>query len=272
MKKLYFSVLCLCFQALIFYGYCLNPEKIYKYTTDDFGLNIADSLKIKTSDGYNIFIYLFNPKSNIINKTIILSYGDAGNLSYYFSYAKRLTDYGYSVVLFDYRGFGKSDDFEIDKNHLFYTEFAIDLSTVICYTKSKYPQNSIGIMAFSMGTIFATLVSDTNSIDFIISENYVTNIYSVKERLERITQNYSSFLLPPNITEKEYLSKINEIRVPILVFSSILDKVTTLEDSYIFSNNDKCKIVPYEGNHGCGLVTLSENYFQEINQFLKNTN
>lgn len=59
MKKLYFSVLCLCFQALIFYGYCLNPEKIYKYTTDDFGLNIADSLKIKTSDGYNIFIYLF---------------------------------------------------------------------------------------------------------------------------------------------------------------------------------------------------------------------
>ncbi|MDR3057932.1 MAG: alpha/beta fold hydrolase [Prevotella sp.] len=249
-------------------GYSLNPEKKYKYAISDFDINVSDSLYIKTADGYNIFTCYFDPKRGDINKTIIISYGDAGNLSYYFSYARQLTNYGYSVVLFDYRGFGKSDDFEINRDQLFYTEFARDLAAVINHTRLKYPKNSIGVMAFSMGTIFATLVSDIAPIDFIIAENYVTNIYTVKKRLENIARNASLFLLPTDISSQDYLVKIKKIKTPTLVFASTLDKVTTLEDSYTLLENNQCKIITYEGNHGCGLLTLSEKYYDEINQFL----
>lgn len=258
----------LLFHIFILNGYSLNPEKKYKYAISDFGINISDSLYIKTADGYNIFTCYFDPKRGDINKTIIISYGDAGNLSYYFSYARQLTNYGYSVVLFDYRGFGKSDNFEINKDQLFYTEFARDLAAVINNTRLKYPKNLIGVMAFSMGTIFATLVSEIAPIDFIIAENYVTNICAVKKRLENIAQNASLFLLPMDISSHDYFLKIKKIKSPTLVFTSTLDKVTTLEDSYALLENNQCKIVTYEGNHGCGLLTLSEKYYDEINRFL----
>ena len=256
------------FQLSTFNGYGLNPEKKYNYSASDFSIDIADSLYLITSDGYKIFTCFFNPERSNNNKTIIISYGDAGNLSYYFQYARRLTNDGYSVVLFDYRGFGKSDDFEINKDQIFYNEFEKDLSAVINHTKSKYPQNKIVIMAFSMGTILTTLVSDTNPIDFIIAENFVTDIYAVKDRLENREQNQSTYLLPSDITNDEYLSKINKIKIPILIFSSTLDQITTLEDSHTLTKNNNCTIIPYEGNHGCGALTLSDKYFDEINSFL----
>ncbi|MDR2920420.1 MAG: lysophospholipase [Tannerella sp.] len=258
----------LLFHSFFIYGYSLNPEKSYKYTVDDYGINFSDSLKISTSDGYNIFTYFFDPSGKNLRKTIIISYGDAGNLSYCFSYARRLTRCGYSVVLFDYRGFGKSDEFKINKEQLFYTEFAKDLSAVINETKSRYPQNLVGVMAFSMGTIITTLINDVDPIDFIIAENYVTNIYTVRERLKNIPKHHSPFLLPEDLTNDEYLSKIKKIKTPVLVFSSSLDRVTTLEDSYALSENNQCKIIIYEGEHGCGFLTLSEKYFDEINLFL----
>ncbi len=79
-----------------------------------------------TEDNYklNSWIYEANPEKNK-NKVIILSYPDAGNMSYFVYYAAILANAGYTVVTFNYRGFGKSDDFEIQQDYLYYTEFAI---------------------------------------------------------------------------------------------------------------------------------------------------
>ena len=58
--------------------------------------------------------------------------------------------YGIDVWLYDYRGFGASSDFSIERNQLFHTEFVSDLSAVsnyVYYRTGKVPY----LMGISMG-------------------------------------------------------------------------------------------------------------------------
>src|ERR1700745_2483977 len=92
-----------------------------------------------------------------------------------------LSQVGFTVVMFDYRGFGESDSFAIDPKMLYYNEFATDLTSVIRFAKEKYPGNKTGVWAFSMGTIITTLACNTAHPDFIIGDGYVTSPVKLKE-------------------------------------------------------------------------------------------
>ena len=91
-----------------------------------------------------------------------------------------LSHVGFTVVMFDYRGFGESDSFNIDTKMLYYNEFATDLTAVIQFAKNKYPKNKTGVWAFSMGTIIATLATNYIQPVFIIGDGYVTNPSAIK--------------------------------------------------------------------------------------------
>ena len=58
--------------------------------------------------------------------TIIVANGDGGNMMYLILYAYNFCTRGYNVLLFDWRGFGHSDPFEMDRDMLCCTEFLTD--------------------------------------------------------------------------------------------------------------------------------------------------
>src|SRR5690554_2395915 len=141
-------------------AYAIKPDREYFMTPDSVGWNYEE-LKIKTSDEVmlNAWIYEANPtRSN--DTVIILAYPDAGNMSYFVYYSAIVANAGYTVVTFDYRGFGESDDFEIQRDYLYYTEFAKDLETVVNAASSKFsskfPDKKIGVWGMSMGTTIAS--------------------------------------------------------------------------------------------------------------------
>jgi predicted alpha/beta hydrolase len=72
-------------------------------------------------------------------------------------YGRRFTQNGFDIWVYDYRGFGKSDDFKINVDQLYYTEFVNDLSAVVDSAMAARPKNKIGLYGFSMGTIISTL-------------------------------------------------------------------------------------------------------------------
>ena len=127
--------------------HAIIPDTVYIRKPESMGL-IYKNLEVITNDGYKIETWFFpaqnppseselrNPNENrrtheapgeAKRPTIIICNGDAGNMSYFQLYlAKNWTSRGFNVVTFDWRGFGKSSPFAMDRNYLCYTEMLED--------------------------------------------------------------------------------------------------------------------------------------------------
>ncbi len=223
----------------------INPDRDYKWTPDMRGLEYFQ-YQAKTTDNYTINIWEYGlPHSVSSNRTMILVGTDAGNMSYLIWQAKALIQKGIRVISFDYRGFGKSSDFEINKDFLFYHEFGLDLDSVIKSTRDKYPNESIGLYSMSMGTYISLLRKE--KIDFLIAEAFYHNPQKVVDRI-KINKD-ERVLLPPNTKTIEKL----ENNIPTMIFCADNDKTTMTEDARAFSKNNNVTIVEFKGDHLSGM-------------------
>ncbi len=95
--------------------------------------------------------------------TIVLCCGDGGNMTFLIFYAYHFFTQGFHVFTFDWRGFGDSDDWPMDKNQLCYAEFLLDYHAAIDFIKKRPEVDArrIGLLGFSTGAYlsFAMLAS-----------------------------------------------------------------------------------------------------------------
>lgn len=257
------------FLLFFIYGNCfaIDPKKEYISTPVNYGIEFTEFF-IETTDNYNICVWDCIPKKIITNKTILLTYGDYGNMSYYLPYIKLYTDLGYRVISFDYRGFGKSSYFKIDNENLYYKEFVEDLDSLILYCKNSLKINTLGIVSLSMGSLLTALSNQKYNLDFLIIEGAVYDCKIIVERLERIKN--KKYKLPIDI----YLPLFwKELKCKVLILAGDKDNITTKEDSVEIINQNKLNrsLVLYKGGHLSALNT-GENkavYLREIKLFLQ---
>ncbi len=234
----------------------INPEREYKWTPDMRGLKYSE-YQSKTSDNYTINIWEYELSDSIKSeRTIILVGPDAGNMSYLIWQAKIFVSKGLRVIAFDYRGFGRSSDFAINRNFLFYPEFALDLDSVIKTTREKYPNDKIGLYSMSMGTYISLLRKE--KIDFLIAEGFFHNPQKV---VDRIKINKGETVLLPSTANTIY--KLKE-RTPIMVFCADGDKTTMTEDAKEFSKRNKVKIIEFKGEHLSGMSVFRNNEYGDL--------
>ena len=165
-----------CFLLLNSWAWALKPSREWVATPDSQGLNYQ-TVALTTPDHVQLTGWLIEPAANVPDQhtTMVVAYGDFGNMSYELNQAQALSAAGYRVYLFDYRGFGHSADFAIDEQRLYYHEFSVDLSTALADARRRYPHNRTGIIAFSMGSIMGTEVAATERCDFFVTEGYVAS-------------------------------------------------------------------------------------------------
>ena len=247
--------------------YAINPVREYNLTPEKAGLDYEE-IKVSTPDGYQLNTWLMHP-AEVDKKplTLVIAYGDGGNMGFMMGYAMGLVRSGYTVITFDYRGFGHSDDFEINKDCYYYNEFATDLESVLKWAKSKKGEDKLGVMAFSMGTAMATLAYQKESFDFLIGEGVV---YDPIENIKRIKVLKNKDLILPQ-KAKKLKRKVLKLEVPVLYFAAQKDEVTTREDTYKIARSlDNCKVVEYDGDHLMGAATLGlGEYFRIIVSWLE---
>lgn len=241
----------------------MDPKKEYIFIPSDFGIEFNEICV--DFDNYSLFIWDSCPKNPIEDKTILLAYGDFGNMSYYINYVKLYTDLGYRVITFDYRGFGKSSDFKINRKVLYHEEFVTDFDNVIYYCKNKLGVNNITVVSLSMGTLITSLSNEKNYIESIIAEGAVFDSNHILERLKE-----KKLQLPQNY--KNTIKGWEEFEVKILIFAGTLDNVTTIGDAHniVNQNNYNRRLVEYNGTH---LSILNKEcnrrkYFEMVKQFL----
>lgn len=183
-----------------------NPAKEYLLSPAQAGIPY-DSLRI-SSKGSTLTSWLLKGKDP---KTLLIIAGsDAGNMSYSLPMASEfVNDLGWSVLLFDYRGFGASDSFAIDPDVLAYPEFVDDVKAVVAAAKKRMPKAHIILWGRSMGAALAmTAVAEGAKVDQLIVESpYLPNQKIFAERLDalrkgagstRVTQVIASDRLEPH--------------------------------------------------------------------------
>lgn len=256
-------------------AWALKPSKVWVRTPDSLGMRYQ-TVAITTPDHVQLTGWLIEPKVGVTDRrtTMVVAYGDFGNMSHELLQAQALAAAGYRVYLFDYRGFGHSADFAIDTQQLYYHEFAVDLGAALADARQRYPRNRTGIMAFSMGSIMASEVAVTAPhCDFLVTEGYVASPQRLVAYQLQSRQKVAS--LPAEAaTYSQYAPRV---RCPWLLIGGTADKHTPLTDSVAVvreaRRRQRRQVLAYEGEHLQGMVTLSverfgDKYVGEVSRFL----
>lgn len=250
--------------SLLLYG--IKPVKEYRNKPTEFNLNYEEFF-IKTPDDVSLKSWLIHPtENNANNKIIIFAYGDSGNMSYWLHHAQLFSEIGFTIVLFDYRGFGESSAFEINSDLLYYNEFSTDLVSVIKWTKHKFAGQRIGVYGFSMGTISAAAALQNEKVDFFIAESVIYNPEDVVSYLHKIK--HKTILLP--VGSNSVKSLYNNISCSMLLLSGISDEVSSTQTGKLIANQkSNRKLVIYNGGHGQALQSLGKEYGKIISDFIE---
>lgn len=136
--------------ASITAAHAINPQKEYTYTPKDFGIEYVED-SVVTSDGYRINIWNL-PGTGGNGRSVLIACADAGNMGQWLGIGATLCFLGYDVWMFDWRGFGGSQDFATDRDMLYHSEYLRDFGAVLEHV-AVLRDRPVDVLAFSMGTI-----------------------------------------------------------------------------------------------------------------------
>ncbi|WP_316820041.1 alpha/beta fold hydrolase [Pedobacter gandavensis] len=267
MKKLAFLFVLF---TLSLNGFSINPSRQYQVRPEQLGLKYqTKKIRVNGTVELNSWLFLQNDQNKPF---IIVSNSDSGNMSNCLGQAGEFFKAGYNVVLYDYRGFGESSDFEINRDMMYYEEFAEDLCSVLKYVKKEYSSNRIILYGLSMGTIISKSVLDTNiSINGVILDSFVIDPNLVVNRIFEIKNKH---VLLPDGAQKYFESNTKPSSIPILLFSGLNDIVTKSTDySAFISLNAKSRLVTWDCNHLECFYKMTKNtdsdlYMSEITTYI----
>jgi len=156
-------------ERLIFYSSALTQEYKYTFQTE------FQELFLTAEDGAvlnGLHFKAKNPKG-----VLLYNHGNAGELDAWGTWGELLVDrYSYDVVLWDYRGYGKStgkrrQQLMLDDGLLFYD-----------YCKKEFSEDSIRVYGRSMGGFFATHITKGNSPAQLILESTPTSLLEIAQK------------------------------------------------------------------------------------------
>jgi pimeloyl-ACP methyl ester carboxylesterase len=128
----------------------LGPELLDKSYVYEFDTPFEE-INLSVGNGETInCIHFFHEKPKGV---VLFLHGKGKNLSYWGGRAKRLVNYGYDVLVFDYRGFGKSS------NNLTQENMMADSTAAYLYLKERYNEKDIVIHGVSLGTAMASYLN-----------------------------------------------------------------------------------------------------------------
>lgn len=163
---------CTCF--LLFQRYFIFRPKRLK---NDFTFSTEQpflELNIPSGDGENLHALLLNPDAK--KGLVIYFHGNWRNLDNYLPYTKKFTDYNYSVLISDYRSYGKSTG-KLTEEHFF-------SDTMLWYEQALhyFSPEKIFIYGRSLGTAAAAHLAAYRPCRHVILETPFCNMYDIARR------------------------------------------------------------------------------------------
>jgi hypothetical protein len=236
-------------EKMIFY-----PEKL----TDKYEFNFQNEFKeynVKMNDGVHLNVLVFehkNPKGYVF-----FNHGNAGNLAGWGEHADIFLKNGYTVCMYDYRGFGKSEG-KIKSEKQLYN----DASQVLKFFKNQYNIKSYVLYGISLGTGIAVKLAEDFPPKLLILETPFYNFYDVAKYHYPYLP--TSWILKYHFKTDKLLPKFN---FPIYLIHGTEDKVVPYSSSVRLSKlNKNCRLLTLEGGEHSYLYKfpIYESFMKEI--------
>ena len=190
---------------------------------------------------------------------IFYLHGNAGSLRSWGEIAKTFTDLNYDVFMLDYRGYGKSEGNISSQNQLYK-----DVQIVYDNLKTKYDENKIIVLGYSIGTGLATKLASSNQPKLLILQ---APYYSLTDLMKHDYPIIPTFILKYKLETNEY---IGNCKMPIVIFHGDKDEVVYYKSSVklkkLIKANDRLIILQGQGHNG---ITNNPNYIIEIKKILR---
>lgn len=176
----------------------LSPKRTYSHTPHDFRMTY-EKLSIASTDNIQLHAWYF--PSDLGDQLMIISHDGVGNMGDYLERVRILVNYGFSVVIYDYRGFGQSSDFKINKYQYVYKEFYDDFDAVYDYCEARFHHE---LIAYGWGIGAGISVArgyQKDDIAGIIADEPFVDFTALKSQFVKIN---AIMTLPAGIENNDY--------------------------------------------------------------------
>ena len=233
------------------------PTKLEANHTFKFNGNFEE-IFITTKDQTKLNALLFKADSS--KGVIFYLHGNGGCLESVGAIADKYTSMNYDLFLLDYRGYGKSEG-TIFSEEQFYS----DVQESYDYVKSRYAENQIAILGYSIGTGPAAMLASVNNPKLLILQ---APYYSLMDMSHQRYPFAPEFLLKYKFETCKF---IKDCKAPIVIFHGNDDKVidyhASLELKKLLKTDDKLIIMEGRGHGG---FTESPVYLSKLSELLNN--
>ena len=129
-------------------AHALNPSRTYKQRPEKFNM-VYTAAEAKTEDGAVLKVWDFPCACDKPVGVVLIAHNGEGNMGDYLRRVDALVK-NHAVVIFDWRGYGESSEFEIDNNMYVYPHFQSDMEAMFDYVRQQHSQ-TFDVHGFGMG-------------------------------------------------------------------------------------------------------------------------
>lgn len=197
-----------------------------------------EEINIKTKDGINLNTLLFKADST---KGVVLFFrGSGGTLDHWAKMAPFYLENNYDLFLAEYRGYSKSEG-SISSQE----QFNSDMQTTYDFVKTKYPEDKIIVIGYSMGSGPAAYIASKNkpkhlvlfSPYFSFSDLILRSIENTDAPPAKLARIFPiSLLLRYEFNTSE---NIKHCKMPVTIYHGDKDDIIPLDNAIRLKENFK---------------------------------
>jgi len=181
-----------------------------------------EEIKYKSHDGKYLCGWYVKHKNSL--GIFIFFHGNAGNISSWMHFAKRFYEWGYSILMVEYRGYGKCPGIPTETN--LYEEAL----TAYNYTVNElnYPSNRIILYGKSLGGAVVINLAKKINVSSIVIDSSFTSLPAIANEVMKnlIPFNFAKYVCKFSFNN---LLSIKKNKNPILIIHSRNDDVVPFE-------------------------------------------
>ena len=234
------------------------PAKEIEATPYNIGLDYQD-VTLRTKDGVEISAW-YIPADNA-RGFILFCHGNAGNISHRLDSIKIFHRLGLGVLIFDYRGYGKSKGSPDEEGTYSDAEAAWDYLVNILRVKPE----KIVLFGRSLGSAVAVELALRRQAGAIIMESAFTSVPDLGKKFFP--------LLPVSLISRyhyESISKVERVEMPKLFIHSPDDEIVPYEQgARLFERaRDPKEYLKITGGHNEGFLLSGKIYVDGLDAFI----
>lgn len=252
------------FGAALFFkqaSFIYYPERALISTPRDIGLDYQD-ITFRASDGVQLHGWLVPASSS--QGTILFCHGNGGNISHRLETIELIHRLGYSIFIFDYRGYGLSDGSPGEQG----TYLDVEAAWNHLVERENIPSTEIILFGRSLGGSIAAWLCSRKKARACIIESSFSSAPDMASSLYPFFP--TSLLCRFNYNTAQYVKNIHS---PLLVIHSPDDDIVPFNHGEkIFSEaNEPKTFLEISGSHNSGFLMSGKWYEMGLENFLINS-